>query len=154
MRRSLFGLLVVGTFLTAIASADDASDEAINKDRKRISGRWQIVALEINGNKTSEKDAKKLAVVNGSDGTWSIHSDGKEISRGTSIIDPTSKPKTIDFTPTNGGGKGNTYLGIYELGGNKRKLCFAPPGSERPKTFSSESGSQNILVAFQRVKTD
>ena len=35
-----------------------------------------------------EEDAKKLTVVNGSDGTWNLRSEGKEISKGTSTIDP------------------------------------------------------------------
>ena len=153
MRRSFFGLLVVGALLTAIAaiaSADDAKDEAIKKDRKLIEGTWRIVALEVNGNKAMEEDAKKLTVVNGSDGTWSLRSEGNEVSKGTSTFDPTKTPKTIDFAPTEGAGKGNQYLGIYELGENTRKLCFAPPGRERPTQFSSTPGSEHILVTYER----
>ncbi|MEX0713417.1 MAG: TIGR03067 domain-containing protein [Pirellulales bacterium] len=155
MRSSLFGFLVVGVFLTAIvtvASAGNAKDEAIKKDRKQIQGTWRVVALEVNANKAMEEDATKLTVVNGSDGTWSLRSEDKEISKGTSTIDPTKKPKTIDFTPTEGEGKGNEYQGIYELGKKTRKMCFAPPGKERPTEFSSTSGSEHILVTFEREK--
>ena len=154
MRIAFLGLLVVGVVLTAIgavASADDAKDEAIKKDRMQIKGTWRIVALEVNGNKAGEEDAKKLTVVNGSDGTWTLFSEGKEISKGTSTFDPTKKPKTIDFTITEGEGKGQ-YLGIYELGGKTRKLCFAPPGKERPAEFSSTPGSEHALVTFEREK--
>ena len=114
MGRSLFGLLVVGALLTgisALASAGDTKNDAIKKDRKQIEGTWRVVALEVDGNKSKEEDAKKLTVVNGSDGTWSLLSEGKEISRGTSTFDPTKKPKTIDFTITEGEGKGNEHLG-------------------------------------------
>jgi uncharacterized protein (TIGR03067 family) len=154
MRPSLCGLLVVGTILTAIASADDLKNEAIKRDRQQIAGKWQIVALEINGNKSKAEDAKKLTVVNTADGRWSLRSEGNEVSKGTSTLDPTKKPKTIDFTPTDGGGNGNKYLGIYELGENSRKLCFAPAESGRPTEFSAKTGSQNILVIFQRVKAE
>jgi uncharacterized protein (TIGR03067 family) len=75
-----------------------------------------------------------------------------EISKGTSTFDPTKKPKTIDFTPTEGEGKGNLYLGIYELGENTRKLCFAPAGKERPTEFSSTPSNEHILVTFEREK--
>ena len=156
MRRSFLGLIVVGALLTAIganASADNAKDEAIRKDRKLIEGTWRVVALEVNGNKARKDDAKKLSVVNGSDGTWSLLSEGKQISKGTSTIDPLKKPRTIDFTPTEGEGKGKEYLGIYELGETTRKLCFAPPGKERPTEFSSVPGSEHILVTFEREKT-
>lgn len=69
MRRSFLGTLAVGALLTAIAtiiSADDAKDEAIKKDRKLIEGTWRVVALEVDGNKATEEDARKLTVVNGS----------------------------------------------------------------------------------------
>lgn len=154
MRYSLFSLLIVGLLLTATASADDAKDDAIKKDRKRIQGTWQIAALTINGDKAKDEDAKKITVVNGDDGTWSIHSEGKEISKGTSTFDPTKKPKTIDFTPTDGGGKGDQFLGIYQLGKNARKLCFAPAGKDRPTEFSSTPENQHILVTFERVKSE
>jgi uncharacterized protein (TIGR03067 family) len=62
------------------------------------------------------------------------------------------KPKTIDFTATEGEGKGNQYLGIYELSEKTRKMCFAPPGKERPTEFSSMPGSEHILVTFEREK--
>ena len=47
------------------------------------------------------------------------------------------KPKTIDFTPTDGGGKGEQFFGIYQLRKDTRKLCFAPAAKDRPKEFSS-----------------
>lgn len=157
MKRSLFAFLVVGFFLPALApivAADEAKDEAISKDRKTIEGTWKIIALEVNGNKAKEEDARKLTAVNGSDGTWKLRSEEKQISEGTSVIDPTQKPKTIDFTPTEGGGKGNQHLGIYELGEETRKLCFAPAGKSRPSEFSSPSGSGHVLVIFERVKIE
>jgi uncharacterized protein (TIGR03067 family) len=110
------------------------------------------VTLEVDGTKSMEEDVKKLTVVNGSDGTWSLRSEDKEISKGTSTFDAMKKPKTIDFMPTEGEGKGNQYLGIYELGEKTRKMCFAPPGKERPTEFSLMPGSEHILVTFEREK--
>ena len=155
MKTYFFGLSVIGLVLTTtamVAAIEDAKDEAIKKDRKQIEGTWRIVSLEVNGNKTDDEDAKKFTVVNGPDGTWSLRSEGMEVCKGTNSFDPTQKPKTIDFTPTEGEGKGNVYLGIYELGENTRKLCFAPPGKERPTEFTSTPGSEHILVKFQREK--
>ena len=153
MRYSFHVLLVAGAFFTTLATialAADAKDDSIKKDRKQIEGTWKVVALEINGNKSGEEDAKKLSVVNGSDGTWSLLSEGREICKGTSTIDPTKKPKTLDFTPTEGEGTGDHYLGIYELGESTRKMCFAPPGKQRPTEFSSTPGSEYVLVTFER----
>ena len=128
-------------------------DDPIKKDREQIVGTWRVVALEVNGNKTIEEDAKKLTVVNGADGTWSLLSEDREISKGTSTIDPTKKPKTIDFTPDDGEAKGKLHLGIYELREKTRMLCFAPPGKDRPTEFASMPGSEHILVTFEREKS-
>ncbi len=152
MGRLPIAVLFVAAILATLATADDVKDEAIKKDRKRIEGTWRIVALEVNGNKAKEEDAKKLMVVNRSDGTWSLLSEGKEIGKGTSIIDPTKKPKCIDFTSSDGEGQRIEFLGIYELGEKTRKMCFAPSEKDRPTEFASLLGSESILVTFEREK--
>ncbi len=148
MRHFLSALLLVGSLVAAVASADE---DAIKQDRQRIQGTWQITALEVNGDQAKDSDVRKLTVVNGSDGTWSIRSEGKQISKGTSTFDPTKLPKTIDFTPTEGGGIGEKFLGIYELAEHTRKLCFSPAGTDRPTEFASTAANRQILVKFKRL---
>jgi uncharacterized protein (TIGR03067 family) len=155
MKRSFFGLSVVAVVLAGIATiavADDAKEAAIKKQRKQLAGTWRVVECVIDGIKLAEEDAKKLTVVNGADGTWRLRSEDQVISKGTSTIDPTKKPKTIDFTKTEGEGKGDRYLGIYEIGETTRKLCFVTAEKERPTEFTSTSGSERFLVTFERVK--
>jgi len=147
----LFGL--IHSFHGLAVMAADTKEEAIKKDRKRIEGTWKVVALEVGGNKSSDEDARKLTVVNGADGSWSLRSEGREISQGTTVIDPLKTPSTIDFTPTSGGGKGNLHQGIYEVKENTRKLCFTPPGHARPTEFVSQPGTEQILVTFEREVT-
>jgi uncharacterized protein (TIGR03067 family) len=138
--------------IATIALADDAKEAAIKNDRKQLAGSWRVVECVIDGSKLPDEDARKLTVVSGTDGTWSLRSEDEEMSKGTSAIDPTKKPKTIDFTKTEGDGKGDQYLGIYEIGKTTRKLCFVPAEKERPTEFSSTSGSGRFLVVFERVK--
>ena len=144
-----FALLIVLPSLTAAA---DDKDEAIKKDRKQYEGTWQVVSLEVNGNKSAEEDAKKITVVNEADGKWAIEVEGKVIARGTSEIDPTKKPRAVDLTVTEGDGKGQPVLGIYEFKGDTRKVCLAPEGKDRPKEFSSKAGSGHVLAVLKRVK--
>jgi uncharacterized protein (TIGR03067 family) len=99
-----------------------------------------------------ENNAKKLTFINKADGTWSVESEGKEISGGKSDIDPTKKPKTIDFMPTVGVFSGNEYLGIYELGKDTRQICFAEKARGRPTEFSAPADSGRFLIKFERVK--
>lgn len=155
--RLLFGLLFVGAFIATLATgvyADDAMDEAVKKDRKKIEGNWRVIALVVNGDKASEEDANKIKVVNSSDGTWSLFYEGKEISNGTSTIDPAKQPKSIDFTATDAQGKVDRYLGIYKLDGNTRKMCFVASGKERPTEVASAPSSEITLVTFERIKVE
>ena len=134
-----------------VAGADSAKEEAIKKDRAEYEGTWQVVSVEMNGKKTAAEDARKITVLNQGD-TWIVQVEGKEVARGTSKIDPTKKPKTIDFTPTKGSDQGKVFLGIYAIEGNSRKLCFAEPGKARPTEFVSKPGREHCLVIFERVK--
>jgi uncharacterized protein (TIGR03067 family) len=155
MKSCLVKLLAVAGLLIAMATfatADDAKDEAIKKDRKQMEGTWRATALIVNGETFTQENANALTVVNGADGTWIIRDRGTEKSKGTSTIDPTKSPKNIDITPSGGQDKGVTYLGIYELGENTRKVCIAKSGKEQPTEFSSKPGSEYILVIFERVQ--
>src|SRR5262245_56595817 len=107
------GLLFVG--LGSLLAAGEARDEAVKKDRKKYEGTWQVVSLEVDWNKAGEEDARKITVVNAADGKWTIEAEGNVVARGTSVIDPTNKPRTVDLTVTEGNDEGKKALGIYEF---------------------------------------
>ena len=144
-----FALLFVIPSLTA---AGDDKDKAIKEDRKEYEGTWQVVSLEVDGNKSAEEDTKKITVVNEADGKWAIEVGGKVVARGTSEIDPTKKPKAVDLTVTEGENSGKTTLGIYEFKDDTRTVCLAQPGKERPTEFAAPAGSGHILTVLKRVK--
>jgi uncharacterized protein (TIGR03067 family) len=145
------GLLFVG--FGSLLAVGDAKDEAITKERKKFEGTWQVVSLEVDGNKVGEADARKITVINAADGTWTVEADGTVVARGTRVIDPTKKPRAVDLTVTEGQDQGKTLHGIYEFSGDDtRKVCLAPAGKERPTEFAAPSGSGHILAVLNRVK--
>lgn len=152
MKRLVLALGFVATLAVAVAmAADDAKEEAIKKDRRQIHGTWQAVSMVAAGLESTPDEVKTIKVVNGDDGTWALLQDGKATQKGTSTFDPTKSPKEIDFTITEGDGKGEKFTGIYELGENSRKMCFSI-GGKRPTEFSSKPGSNNYLMIFERAK--
>jgi uncharacterized protein (TIGR03067 family) len=148
-----FALLIA---VTSLAAAGDDKDKAIKEDRKKYEGTWQVVSLEVDGNKSGEATTKKATVVIEADGRWAIEFDGLVLSRGTSEIDPTKKPKTVDLIETEGGDgffvKWKKVLGLYEFKDDTCKVCLAPADKERPGEFSSTAGSGHILAVLKRVK--
>jgi len=133
-------------------AAQEPRDEALRQERLKIAGTWRIIDLEVEGRRAMEEDIRKLSVVNGTDGTWSLRIDGREIANGNSTFDPLASPKTIDFTPIAGEKKGELYLGIYELGPRVRRLCFSNPGKPRPDGFATRLGDGRFLVTLERLE--
>jgi uncharacterized protein (TIGR03067 family) len=106
----------------------------------RLEGSWSMVSGKADGQvmppglvKTGKRVAKG--------GETTIQVGGRVLFKARFRIDPTKKPRAIDYTMTEGPTKGKTQLGIYELDGDTVKFCFAAPGKERPTDFTAEEGS-------------
>jgi uncharacterized protein (TIGR03067 family) len=81
-------------------------------------------------------------------------SSGKIIAEGTSTIDPTISPKTIELKSHRGSvenARGTHYHGIYEVHETTRRLCFVPVDKPLPEAFAGGRETGQILVTFERV---
>lgn len=137
--------------ITAASSAARSAEDPIAHDRRLYAGTWQVTAIENDGEKSDETLVKRLTVVNDDEGHWTLLRDGVEVVHGTSTIDPDVSPKTIDFEITSDDGKGELLEGIYEIGERTRRLCLRPPGGRRPREFAAGTGTQAILMSFERL---
>jgi uncharacterized protein (TIGR03067 family) len=145
MKMLFLGILFVA--LTASAAAQDPASD----DLKRLQGTWRMTSVVIDGKKVHEDDLKHMTVIFRGD-TYIVKNEGKEVEKGTQKLDPTKTPRAIDAHVLEGADKGKDQLGIYELTGDTLKICFAAPGQERPKEFSSHPGSKHEYGVFQRPK--
>jgi uncharacterized protein (TIGR03067 family) len=116
-----------------------------------MQGVWEIEAFTINGNPIRPEDMKDWRrIVQGNHVTWK-NGDAPMIEL-VIKFDPTQMPMTLDSTIVTGEAKGQTLLAIYELNGDKLRVCFAHPDRPRPKEFSSDSGSEQSLYVARRLK--
>ncbi|MFM7034072.1 MAG: TIGR03067 domain-containing protein [Planctomycetia bacterium] len=131
-------------------SAPDTGEAArIQADRELYAGTWRVISIEANGN-TAPNDNRLTIVENLIDGTWKLSVDGREVSSGTSTMDPLATPKEIDIEIVAGDGAGSVLKGIYEVGDKTRLLCFRGGNGWRPREFSGAVGSDSVLVVFER----
>ena len=144
--RSLLPWLLASALAAGVSAQDPGKD-----DLKRLEGTWRMVSGEADGKKAPEEELKKIKVIFKGD-AYTVMSDGRVEEKGTQKLDPTKKPKTIDYTMTEGPTKGKTHLGIYELDGDTVKFCFAAPGGDRPTDFTAKEGSQRTLSVWKRDK--
>jgi uncharacterized protein (TIGR03067 family) len=142
-------LLVLAFFVTAgLVQGDDAQ-----KERERLQGTWELTGAVGGGKPVPPEKVKGVRVVFSGE-QMSLVSPGDEPKREfTFKLDPTAKPKAIDLTALDGGFKGKTNPGIYQLEGDTLKLCMRnEPTKERPAKLASPEGSDLILMTLKKRK--
>jgi uncharacterized protein (TIGR03067 family) len=142
--RGLVFVLAMGL----LVAADKPKKEDGKKGVKGLDGTWEVVSATRDGK--ANENAKGDKVVFAGNNVTVQGQDGEH--KGTVQVDP--KKKTMDFTPTEGEQKGQTFKGIYELKKGELKVCLAEPGKDRPKEFTSEEGSGRMLVVMKRAKAE
>ena len=130
-------------------AADNPQDLASKKDLDGLQGSWKLASAMRDGEVLPKDKVKKTTIVI-KDDTF-LFPDSAEYAtskEGTIKLDATTKPKQMDATST----EKEVMLGIYELDGDRYKVCFAPTGKPRPSEFASKPGSGNLLQVWKRKK--
>jgi uncharacterized protein (TIGR03067 family) len=117
----------------------------MGQDLDKLQGAWNIVSLEMDGQKMPGGGAR--IVVRGN--RFSTTSMGATYE-GTVVIHQTTAPRTFDLHFDDGPEKGNTNLGIYELDGDSWRICLATRGSVRPQEFAAPPGTGIALETLRR----
>ncbi len=146
------GVVLLGTAL--LLGAGKAKERAIKRDLGKMKGTWTVASLVMSGEKVPESELQKLKILIGADGSMTVQREGETIIKTTCRIDPTTIPKAIDVTFTQGDLKNQSAQGIYEIAGDTIKYCRGAPGKDRPEEFSSKEGSGTIFAIYKREKAE
>jgi uncharacterized protein (TIGR03067 family) len=122
-----------------------------DKPKDNLEGTWEVLEFVMNGDEMPEKERKAMRfVVKGDKLSLSGLGDKREF---TVKLDPTKKPKAIDFVSIGGPYDGQTGPGIYDLDGDALKLCVPnAPTKDRPTEFKSEKGAVLAYMVLKRMK--
>jgi uncharacterized protein (TIGR03067 family) len=131
----------------------NVKDALIDVGRKELAGRWQAVSYMLDDYRATDDDMKKIQLEIDPQGTATARNDGKVFIAGTTKIDPTQEPMTIDMSYTAGEPKGKTSLGIYKIEDSLLTICRAAPEKARPPEFKAHLGSGITLMTYEREKT-
>jgi uncharacterized protein (TIGR03067 family) len=138
--------ICIATILFAAAAwSQDAANE-----RKLLEGAWLPTAAEMSEKGWDETTLKSMKLV--IEGDKYAVTVGKAIDKGTTKIDPSKKPKTMDIMGADGPNKGKTFLCIYELNGDTLRVCYDLSGKARPSEFKTKKGELLFLVTYKRAK--
>jgi uncharacterized protein (TIGR03067 family) len=129
---------------TLLLDPDLARESAARKDRDRLQGTWNFVS--------GIREAQMLIAGD----HFTVKFKGGDIYLGTYTLDPTSKPRMMDMTISEGPEKhrGKTSLIIYELDGDHLIWCPAEPGTgNRLRSFPPEEDTRHLCIIFRREKS-
>ncbi len=141
--------VLIGLVTLAASLGMAADDAAVKKDMAALQGEWEMVSGTVDGFSippTMTTGSKR--VCKGDE--VSVVVGGNEVMKAKVVVDPSKKPKTIDYQITEGANKGKTALGIYEVEDGYFKSCFAAPGADRPTEFKSKSGTLQTLTTWKK----
>jgi uncharacterized protein (TIGR03067 family) len=142
-------VLVLGFVLIPFIGAADKKSES----KDELQGKWKLMEVEKDGkaHKVKAETTEYFEMIYKGKKVTARFKEGTPEQEGTYKLLADTEPKAIDFTPTTGDEKGKTVQGIYEIKGNKLKLCVAVPDTKRPKKFESK-GQEIVVYLLERVK--
>jgi len=119
---------------------------------KKLQGEWQITGMEREGNEIPSDSLKDVLVDIQGTAYKLINVDNEH--GGTFSVDGSKEPKQMDIKQETGPGGARVLKGIYELKGDTFRVCYAQEGEERPRTFSAGADSKQVMITYQRKKTE
>jgi uncharacterized protein (TIGR03067 family) len=140
-----------GALMSVSAGALMVAAITHDTDATQLNGTWVLVRGEQDGKPLPEDAIQGIKMVIDGDKYTLIVGGERMVS--TLHLDPTKKPKSIDAKATGGPYKDKTLLGIYRIEGDEFTVCFAAPGKERPKDFTTKSGTGTFVHVWKRHKS-
>ena len=134
MTRKILLVCILALIPAFILVADDSP--AVKAELDKLHGEWTMVSGKADGSPLPDFIVSRAKRVCDGD-TITVTAGEQLIMKARVKIDPTQKPKTINFEIIDGPTKGKTQLGIYEVDGNTLKSCFAAPSEPRPAKFET-----------------
>lgn len=113
-------------------------------ENSTLEGRWAVRAAEKGSRKGTHEEVNALMLeFSGTRCIW------KAAGKTTELIftlDPSKSPKQIDLSAD-----GKKLAGIYELTGDKLKICLSASG-QRPSRFVADQAEKTMVLEMERLK--
>jgi uncharacterized protein (TIGR03067 family) len=114
---------------------------------EQLRGTWQAVRIETGGRDAPAESVGRLRYLFEGDRVTLLEGDAATGAGAVSLHAVGGHP-AIDVTMTEGAGSGQVALGIYEVVGDRLRLCI---GGERPAEFTGAGPA--ALVELERVQS-
>ena len=131
--------LLLALAAVTLSSAPAADDPSTKKDLAQLQGEWSMVSGSADGQPMPESMRKQMKRVFKGD-ELTVTMGDRVYLKAKITVDPSKKPKAMDYKMTEGVTEGEKQLGIYEIDRDTFKSSFAKPGADRPTDFTPGPG--------------
>jgi uncharacterized protein (TIGR03067 family) len=149
--KTIRNILLISLTTLVISQARGEDTQAAKKDLAQLQGEWAMTTGVRDGQSLPDEMLKNSKRSCKGDETTVVVG-GQLLMKTKFTLDPSTKPKSIDYQITGGSNAGKTQLGIYELDGDTVKFCFATPGKDRPTDFTTKAGDGRTSSVWKREK--
>jgi len=115
-----------------------------------LHGTWRAVSMKIDGATPPDEIFRRVTVAF-AEGTFIMQSPRVKNS-GSFRHSATESNAQLDLVVKDGPSKGQTFLAIYKLSGDRLTVCLNFGASKRPTKFDAPPGSQCMLIEYEREK--
>jgi RNA polymerase sigma factor (sigma-70 family) len=137
-------------------SDSEPRDDSAKKELENLEGTWVLAAIDIGEGRWPQDvttDARTERTIRGNKWIGGQVGPNYKKSEGFLRIDPNKKPNWLDWSSTDAFKPGETYYQIYELEGNKLKICSAKDGKnpeDRPKEFKADAKTATTVAYWEK----
>ena len=117
-----------------------------DNDLAKMQGDWTATEIVVNGQPMPADVVSNIRLtIKGRE--YSLQLDSGP-SKGSFKLNERAQPKSIDVTTDSS----DEAQGIYEISGDKLKICHANNGGSRPTEFKSSTGADCVLAIYERKR--
>jgi uncharacterized protein (TIGR03067 family) len=120
----------------------------MDEELQKLQGEWTVVHLEIDGLAPAPHIFAGAKIVVHGDRFQSLGMGA--VFEGNLELNPGSTPRSFRMKFTAGPEKGKTNSGIYELEGDRWRICLNTTGGPAPVEFATSPGSGMALETLNR----
>ena len=155
------GVWLLVVLVGAAVPAAEPANDLVNAELKKLEGQWLVVSSERSGKKyptgnehwvfVGDRARVHLRPGNADKNAPFVVNEGNLLLTYHFKLDPSKSPKEIDMTFLDGPNKERVGKGIYEISGDKLKICRSlDPQDERPKDFKTEGKNNYFVMVWER----
>ncbi|MGQ0836919.1 MAG: TIGR03067 domain-containing protein [Gammaproteobacteria bacterium] len=116
-----------------------------------LDGTWVPIAADVSGQVLAVRDLRVARLVLDRGGYEIIDRSDAIVDRGDIRIDRSATPPTMDIVGSTGPNAGRTMLAIFELDGDRLKVCYDLDGAVRPTNMQPQEEQLLLSITYARA---